>query len=35
MGSTEADIYLVSPATAGEIAVNGKISSKKTLKEEM
>ncbi|HCX04619.1 MAG TPA: 3-isopropylmalate dehydratase large subunit [Clostridiales bacterium] len=34
MGSTEADIYLVSPATAGEIAVNGKISSKKTLKEE-
>lgn len=34
MGSTEADIYLVSPATAGEIAVNGKISGKKTLKEE-
>ena len=34
MGSTEADIYLVSPSTAGEIAVNGKISSKKTLKEE-
>lgn len=34
MGSTEADIYLVSPATAGEIAVNGKISNKKALKEE-
>jgi len=34
MGSTEADIYLVSPATAGEIAVNGKIPGKKTLKEE-
>jgi len=35
MGSTEADIYLVSPATAGEIAVEGKIiNSNRPSKEE-
>ncbi|MDW7667775.1 MAG: 3-isopropylmalate dehydratase large subunit [Bacillota bacterium] len=34
MGSTEADIYLVSPATAGEIAVKGKITKTDAISKE-